>query len=308
MNSSSFATGSYPGTAGFYGNVLWQPGAKGKDAAGKPVDFRQPVFSEDYAVLDALDQDTRGQLLLVPTLFDAARAAGIITMTLGKNGAAYLQDRGRGGMMLDERTVFPLSLAKEMQAAGMALPPTAANTYAAGEIALPTTNGNPTEFKPPKRLGDGVSSDPTSATGSGYKGALEYMVGAYLDYVLPRKQPRLSVLWLRDPYAGLVAIAHHRAERHSEILHVSMRDNTEGRKHLRLELLGRIVHHGPHIHTVCGRIHRSADIGNGGLEDLLGIRHDPDFDRLPNFDPRHVRLVLGVVPDEDFIGVGELLE
>jgi arylsulfatase A-like enzyme len=199
MNAASFATGSYPGTAGFYGNVLWQPTAKGKDSAGKPVDFRQPVFSEDYALLDALDQDTQGQLLLLPTLFDVAREAGMATVTLGKSGAAYLQDRKRGGMMLDERTVFPLSLAKELQAKGIALPPTIANTYAAGEIALASTNGNPVEFKPPKRLADGVSTDPTADVGSGYKSALEYMVSAYLEYLLPGKKPRLSLLWLRDP-------------------------------------------------------------------------------------------------------------
>src|SRR5438552_1238972 len=83
------------------------------------------------------------------------------TMTLGKNGAAYLQDRKRGGMILDERTVFPLALAKELQAAGIALPATTTNGYAPGEIVLSPTNGNPTEFKPPKRLSDGASSDPT---------------------------------------------------------------------------------------------------------------------------------------------------
>src|SRR5438309_2911143 len=199
MNSASFATGGYPGTTGFYGNVVWQPSAQGKDSSGKAVDFRQPVFSEDYAVLDALGQDTRGQLLLLPTLFDAAHAAGIVTMTLGKNGAAYLQDRKRLGMMLDERTVFPLSLAKELQVAGIPLPVTTTNTYPPGEIVLSASNANPIEFKPPKRLLDGVSSDPTSTAGSPYKAALEYMVGTYLDYVLPRKKPRLSVLWLRDP-------------------------------------------------------------------------------------------------------------
>src|SRR5437763_431718 len=183
MNSASFATGGFPGTTGYYGNVLWQRGAQGKDSAGKPVDFLQPVFSEDYAVLDALDRDAHGELLLVPTLFDAANAVGMTTMTLGKNGAAYLQDRKRGGMILDERTVFPLALAKELQAAGIALPATTTNGYAPGEIVLSPTNGNPTEFKPPKRLSDGASSDPTSTSGSGFKGALEYMVGAYADYV-----------------------------------------------------------------------------------------------------------------------------
>lgn len=199
MNSASLATGAYPGTAGFYGNVVWQPTAQGKDSAGKEIDFRQPVFSEDYAVLDALDQDMRGDLLLVPTLFGTAQSAGMVTMTLGKNGGAYLQDRKRGGMMLDERTVFPLSLAKELQAAGFPLPPTVATTYRAADLVLAPTNGNPTEFKPPKRLLDGVSSDPTATVGSGYKAAVEYMVGAYLEYVLPRKKPRLSLLWLRDP-------------------------------------------------------------------------------------------------------------
>src|SRR2546423_13718851 len=73
MNASSFATGAFPGTAGYYGNVVWQPGAGGKDAAGKDVDFRQPVFSEDYAVLDDLSANLGGRLFLVGTIFDAAQ-------------------------------------------------------------------------------------------------------------------------------------------------------------------------------------------------------------------------------------------
>src|SRR5207244_10514519 len=86
MNSASFATGGFPGTAGFYGNVVWQPGAQGEDSSGKPVDFRQPVFSEDYAILDALGRQVEGRLLLAPTLFDAAQKAGMATIALGKNG------------------------------------------------------------------------------------------------------------------------------------------------------------------------------------------------------------------------------
>jgi hypothetical protein len=102
MNSASFATGAFPDLTGYYGNVVWQPGATGNDAAGKPVDYRQPVFSEDYAVLDALKSPNK-QLLLVETLFAAAQAAGMPTLAIGKSGAAYLQDTGRGGMFLDER-------------------------------------------------------------------------------------------------------------------------------------------------------------------------------------------------------------
>ena len=199
MNSASFATGGFPGTTGYYGNVVWQPGAEGKDAAAKPVDFRQPVFSEDYAILDGLSRHLEGKLLLAPTLFEAAQKAGIQTFALGKNGAAYLQDMKRGGMVLDEKTVLPLTLARELQAAGISLPATAPNAHPPGALVLASANGNPTEFKPPQRLKDGVSSDPTDTSGSRFKAGLEYMVGAYLDYVLPRKQPRLSVLWLRDP-------------------------------------------------------------------------------------------------------------
>ena len=47
MNAASFATGSFSGTTGYYGNTLWQPGAAGDDSAGKPFDFQQPVFTED---------------------------------------------------------------------------------------------------------------------------------------------------------------------------------------------------------------------------------------------------------------------
>src|SRR3954465_12554172 len=77
MNAATFATGAYPEAAGFYGNVVWQPGARGKDSAGKEIAFRQPVFSEDYAVLDDLSAASDGKLLLVGTLFEAAQRAGL---------------------------------------------------------------------------------------------------------------------------------------------------------------------------------------------------------------------------------------
>src|SRR4051812_37866072 len=52
MNAASLATGAFPGTTGFYGNVVWQPSARGKDSAGKEVDFPQPGFFEGSALLD----------------------------------------------------------------------------------------------------------------------------------------------------------------------------------------------------------------------------------------------------------------
>src|SRR5262249_54270858 len=197
-NSASFATGAFPDATDYYGNVIWQPGASGKDAAGKPVDFRQPVFTEDYPILDARKQP-RSQLLAVETLFAAAQAAGIVTLSVGKNGAAYLHDTGRGGMLIDEKTVLPLALASELQAAGVALPASAPNAYAQGELVLGASNGNPIDFKPVQKLKDGISSDPTDESGSPYKAALAHMVNAYLGHALPSKNPRLTMVWLRDP-------------------------------------------------------------------------------------------------------------
>ena len=55
MNSAAFATGSFPQTTGFYGNTLWAPGAVGAKASGSAQDFVDPVFTEDYAVLQDLD-------------------------------------------------------------------------------------------------------------------------------------------------------------------------------------------------------------------------------------------------------------
>ncbi|HEX7841567.1 MAG TPA: alkaline phosphatase family protein [Kofleriaceae bacterium] len=227
MNGASFATGAFSEATGFYGNVLWQPGATGTDSAGKPVDFRQPVFTEDYAVLDALNGPNK-QLLLVDTLFAAAQRAGLVTLAVGKSGAAYLQDAGRGGLVLDERMALPLGFARELQAAGVALPPTAPNAYTAGELVLGPDNGNPVEFKPVHKLEEGVSSDPTDEAGSPYKRALEYLFTAYLDHVLPDKHPRLTVVWLRDPDS-----TEHNYGIGSPNWHDAMRANDQ--------LLGRLV-------------------------------------------------------------------
>ena len=55
MNSAAFATGSFPQTTGFYGNTLYAPGATGANSGGGAQDFVDPVFTEDYAVLQDLD-------------------------------------------------------------------------------------------------------------------------------------------------------------------------------------------------------------------------------------------------------------
>lgn len=199
MNSASFATGSFPGTTGFYGNTFWANGAMGNDSAAKPVDFVQPVFTEDYAVLTDLDTFYQGQLLLVGTLFQAAQAKGLKTATIGKTGAAFLQDIKRGGIILDEKMVWPLSFAKELQAANVPLPLLTTNAYNAGDITLDPANGDPTKFGAKKVLSDNVTSDASDASGSPFSASNKYMMDIYLSHVLPEKKPDLSVIWMRNP-------------------------------------------------------------------------------------------------------------
>jgi predicted AlkP superfamily pyrophosphatase or phosphodiesterase len=51
MNSASIATGTYPGVHGFYGNVVYAPSAKGRNAKGTDIDFSAPAFIEDFSVV-----------------------------------------------------------------------------------------------------------------------------------------------------------------------------------------------------------------------------------------------------------------
>jgi predicted AlkP superfamily pyrophosphatase or phosphodiesterase len=211
MNGSSFATGSFPKTSGFYGNTFWappqagavQPIAVGKSAAGDNQDYVDPVFTEDYAVLRTLDDFYGGQLLLVKTLFETAQDAGLKTLALGKSGAAYIQDLNRGGFFVDENAVLPQSLATELQAANFALPVNTPFAYPAGTITLSAANGSPTaragalSFALPNGLQARDATDSTQ--GAPEDAANKYMLGLFTQYILPKKLPDLSLIWFRTP-------------------------------------------------------------------------------------------------------------
>ncbi len=199
MNAASFATGSFPGTTGFYGNTLWAPGAAGKDASGNPVNFQQPAFTEDYAILQDLNSFYNNQLLMVGTLFQAAQKAGLKTVAVGKTGAAFLQDYTRGGVVLDERHVYPATVAGGLQAAGYVLPKLTPLAYADGSVALKDGNGDPTASATTTRLADGATSDPTDKLGGPSDAPNAYMMSAYLNYLLPTVKPDLSLIWFRNP-------------------------------------------------------------------------------------------------------------
>jgi arylsulfatase A-like enzyme len=199
MNGATLATGAFPGTTGFYGNTLWQPGPTGKNQTGAPVDFNQPVFTEDYAILRALDAFYGNRLLLVETLFQAAQKAGFTTAAIGKSGPAFLQDRGQGGLILLETMAYPQSFVHELQAAGFKIPKHTALAYPPGTPIA--SSDDPTAFMRPAKLVDGATSDPTDHGGSPFASANRYLMETYLDHVLPRRNPDLSVIWLRDPDA-----------------------------------------------------------------------------------------------------------
>ena len=220
MNGSSFATGSYPKTSGFYGNTFWTPPQgigntipAGKNAGGASADYQDPVFTEDYQILTTLNTYYGSQLLLVKSLFATAQSAGLTTATIGKTGAAYIQDLGRGGYFLDENTVMPRSLVSELQAANIALPVNTVNGYSGTDaVTLAGSNGSPTNkagyitfnttafdtaVTPAITVAARDSSDTTQ--GAPENAANKYMMSVYTQYILPVKKPMLSLIWFRTP-------------------------------------------------------------------------------------------------------------
>lgn len=220
MNGSSFATGSYPRRSGFFGNTFWTPPQGtahtipvGPTATGGSQDYVDPVFTEDYQVLATLDAYYGNELLLVKTLFATAQEAGLVTAAIGKSGAAYLQDLGRGGYFLDENTAMPRSLVGELQAAGFALPRNVvkqAEYVGPDAVTLTSTNGDPTgkagyvTFNTTAYDPNGAIAIPARDASDTTQGAPEdfankYMMSVFTRYLLPVKRPILSLIWFRTP-------------------------------------------------------------------------------------------------------------
>lgn len=210
MNASAFATGAYPGEHGFYGNTLYAPGITGKDSGGKPAPASGIVFTEDYGLINDLNNYYQQNLYLVGTLFQAAQKAGLKTAAVGKSGAAFIQDyadyavdpvNGNGkGVILDEKFAFPLSFAQALQKAGYPLPKNSPINYGSS-LTLDSNNGDPTAATGSAfvNLKDGVTPDPRSGNGSPFSSANEYMMTVYLNYILPEVKPDLSLVWFRNP-------------------------------------------------------------------------------------------------------------
>ena len=218
MNSSSFATGSFPKTSGFYGNTFWTPPQgtgntipAGNGASGAAQDYTDPVFTEDYAVLSTLNDYYSGQLLLVKSLFATAQAAGLTTATIGKSGAAYLQDLGKGGYFLDENTVMPRTLVTDLQTAGFALPVNTTHNYSGTDaVTLATSNGTPTAragyvtfnttaYDPAGTITVSARDSTDTTQMAPENASNKYMMSVFTQYILPVKKPMLSLVWFRTP-------------------------------------------------------------------------------------------------------------
>jgi arylsulfatase A-like enzyme len=201
MNSASIATGTYPGAHGFYGNVVYAPTAKGKNAKGAEIDFSAPAFIEDFGVVEAVRDAYQGKLTLVSTMLQAAQAKGLATVAVGKFGAAFIQDYTRGGIILDEDAAMPLSFAKELQQAGYVLPRNSVNAYEPGALTLAKDNGDPTAPLPIARLKDEQTGDPLDRSGALSRRGFAYLTDVFVNYILPTKKPNLTIFWSKEPDA-----------------------------------------------------------------------------------------------------------
>jgi arylsulfatase A-like enzyme len=205
MNAAALATGGYAAAHGFYGNTEYQPGPVGRAAAGWELDFSQPIFTEDYGVLRALEvfYRPRGEHLLgSETLFEAAQKAKLKTAVVGKTGPAFLMDYREGGLILDENIAVPRDFAESLQRAGLPLPLRTTNyPYPFGGPKLASNNGDPTAETEAKVvwMADHGASDPRATSGSPHNGRNEYLMRAYLRVILAEFAPDLSVVWLRNP-------------------------------------------------------------------------------------------------------------
>jgi arylsulfatase A-like enzyme len=185
MNSASIATGAYPGSHGFYGNVVYAPSAKGRNAKGAEIDFSAPAFIEDFGVVEAVREAYGDRLTLVSTMLQAAQAKGLTTAAIGKFGAAFIQDYNRGGIILDEDAAIPIAFAKELQQAGYPLPRNSGNAYETGALTLANGNGDPTAPTPVQRLKDGQTANPLDCSGT-----LSRRGFTYLTYVRELHPPQ----------------------------------------------------------------------------------------------------------------------
>ncbi|PMD90761.1 alkaline phosphatase family protein [Siphonobacter sp. BAB-5405] len=100
VNTSSFATGSYPKTHGILGNAVYFPG----------VHPTKALDTGDAKALQAIDDNQQGDLLTTPSLGEQLQQAGhqLMVFSSGTTGQALLQNRkGSGGLVINPGLIIP---------------------------------------------------------------------------------------------------------------------------------------------------------------------------------------------------------
>lgn len=203
--AGALATGSFPGRNSWPGAAVYAPHdapQPGISATGSEIDLEALVTARDWASLTTLDNHYQQRLLTADTLFAAAQEQGLTTAALGKSGPTFIQDIRGGGILVDSSHVYPLELALELQAAGHPLPANTALRYPEGAITVDTEN-LPPQAEPMEGMAfmEGLTAfDPTSSeAGSSEIAFHQYITDLFLDYILPEKDPDLSLIWYQDP-------------------------------------------------------------------------------------------------------------
>jgi len=182
-NASALATGHYLGDTGDFGNTIYTGVQAITTAKGSVT-----PFLESNPVLAEVDQRFNGNYLNEDSILAMARAAGLNTVTIGKQGPALIMDhtdRGQASIVIDDSTGkasgVPIPAAVQDALKAAALPP---------ETPTRGANGN-----------SGSASAPGTLTPNIYQQA--YLLSATTNVVLPwlkqQNKSFLMVLWSRDP-------------------------------------------------------------------------------------------------------------
>ena len=68
-------------------------------------------------------------------------------------------------------------------------------------MALAKDNGDPTAPIPIQRLKDGQTANPLDRSGALSRRGFRYLTDVFVDYILPIKQPDLTIFWSKEPDA-----------------------------------------------------------------------------------------------------------
>ena len=201
MNSASIATGTYPGVHGFYGNVVYAPSAKGRNAKGAEIDFSAPAFIEDFGVVEAVRDSYQGKAHA-----GSDDAAGRASQRADDGGHRQVRSRLHPGLQArrdhPRRRRGDAARFRQGAATGrLPLPRNSGNAYEAGALTLAKDNGDPTAPIPIQRLKDAQTGNPLDRSGALSRPGFAYLTDVFVNYILPNKKPDLTIFWSKEPDA-----------------------------------------------------------------------------------------------------------